>query len=281
MKGRLLDEKTCAQHVLSMSRFVNMFEPVNSLEQLNIDNIILNVYHCDLFEKLQKLPLLPPDYTCTRSLTTAVAHYAVMTRQVLYKKDDKARAGIKKVLEDIITPWSLICNKVRDESETRKYVKDAKILASYHTRNELKGISRQCYLTLKTIHHHTVTAEKPVQITKELVFKATAYLITVLFTNSSPNRSKEIETLENATVQEFFVEIHRTHLESDKYKTVGKYGKKGWWMHEAHRLATKMYDEIIECAILAGIVPTEGGIFVWSGGRTVAIFGTNGGPNNL
>ena len=254
LKRRLLDDATCKQHVLSMRRFVNMFEPVNPLEKLDLNNIILNVYHCDLFEKLQKLPLCAADYSCTLSMTTAVAHYGVMTRQLLYKKDAKARADIKTVLEDVIKPWSTICNKVRDESEARKYAKDAKLLANYHSRDELKEISRQCYLALKTIHHHVVASEEPVEITKELLFKATANNITVLFTNSSPNRSKEVETLENATVQEFLAEIHRKHLESDKYKTVGKYGKKGWWMHEAHRLATKMYDDIVECAIRAGVV---------------------------
>ena len=199
LEGRLLDKETLNQHMLSMSRFVNMFETVDPSEKLDIDNILLNVHHCDLFEKLQKLPLCPADYSCTLSLTNALAHYAVMATQVLYKRDDKASGEIMKVIKGVITPWSTLCNKVRSESEARKYTKDAKLLANYHSRDELKAISRQCYLTLQTIHHHVVSAEKPVAVTRELLFKATAYLVTVLFTNSSPNRSKEVETLENAT----------------------------------------------------------------------------------
>ena len=55
-------------------------------------------------------------------------------------------------------------------------------------------------------------------------------------------------------VQEFIATIERMYLESDKYKTIGKYGKMGWWMHQAHRTAVTLYDEIIACAIKAGVV---------------------------
>ena len=201
LQRRLLDTDTINEHMLSMSRFVNMFETVNPSEELDVDNILLNVHHCDLFPKLQKLPLCPADYGCTRSLTKALAHYAVMATQVLYKRDDKARADIKKVIGDVITPWSTLCNKVRGEGEARKYAADAKLLADYHSRDELKDMARQCYLTLKTIHHNVCEAVEKVPPTKELVFKATAHLIGAIFTNSAPNRSKEIQMLDNATVR--------------------------------------------------------------------------------
>ena len=56
-------------------------------------------------------------------------------------------------------------------------------------------------------------------------------------------------------VQEFIADVERKYLESDKYKTIGKYGKKGWWMHEAHRRATIIYDDIVERARQDGLVP--------------------------
>lgn len=200
LERRLLDKDTVNQHMLSMSRFVNMFETVDPSEKLDVDNILLNAHHCDLFLELQKLPLCAADYHCTISLTKALAHYAVMAMQVLYKKDDKARAEITKVIDYVITDWSTICNKVRTEGEARKYATDAKMLADYHSRDELKDIARQCYMTLKTIHHNVCEADEKVPPTKELVFKATAHLIGAIFTNSSPNRSKEIQTLDNETV---------------------------------------------------------------------------------
>ena len=205
--ARRLDKDTREGHVLAMSRFVNMFEPCDPSEKLDVDNILLNVHHCDLFQKLRLLPLCESDYSCTLALTTALAHYAVMSVQVSYKTDDKARATTKRIIEDVITPWNQICNKVRSEAEARKYNKDAELLSDYHSRDDLKAISKQCYLTLQTIHHNVCKGD--VKPTKELLFKATAYFVTVLFTNSAPNRSKEVQTLDTATVPLLsFMELH-------------------------------------------------------------------------
>ena len=46
-----------------------------------------------------------------------------------------------------------------------------------------------------------------------------------------------------------FLDAHaQMFLESDKYKTIDKYGRKGMWMHKAHREALRLYAEILKAA---------------------------------
>ena len=50
------------------------------------------------------------------------------------------------------------------------------------------------------------------------------------------------------TVHEFFEDKDRQHIPMDQYKTFGRYGWKGFWMHAAQRRAAELLDEIIRSA---------------------------------
>ena len=130
-----------------------------------------------------------------------------MVKSVFYKDDEKARNKISQVIEDFLTPWLERCNKARTQREGTKHTKDAELLANYHTRESLREVAWFSYLCLKTLHHE-VCVKKEVKLTPSLLFKATAYLVATIYTNTPPSRSKEIETLLTESVMSFpFMDI--------------------------------------------------------------------------
>lgn len=199
MVARRHDVATQNQHSLAVARFVNMFEPIKDDEAISVDNILINVYSSDLFEKLQTVELCAPEYSGTRHIISALAHFGVWSRSVLYKNDAKAKELVKDAFDDFVTPWSKICRKAKDDREKQKHQADAKLLNAYHFREDLQNIAWFAYLCLKTIHHE-LCEKKEVTANAYLLFKATAYLVAAVYTNSSPNRAKEVYTLESAMV---------------------------------------------------------------------------------
>ena len=148
----------------------------------------------DLFPKLMTMELFDTSCTFSVKLVKTLGHVAGMAKSVFYKGDEKARVKIDQIIEDCLTPWSERCYKAKSDRDKKKGDKDAQILANYHSRDKLKSVAWFCYLCLKTIHHH-VCKEKDTKLTPLLLFRACAFLIGALYTNSPPSRSQEIETL--------------------------------------------------------------------------------------
>ena len=64
MESNMLREKTRNKHHLGLSRFSMLFETTDE-SPLDYKNIVLNVSRSKLFDKVQALKIMAPDYSCT------------------------------------------------------------------------------------------------------------------------------------------------------------------------------------------------------------------------
>ena len=64
MESNMLKEDTRKKHHLGLSRFSMLFETIDG-SPLDYKNIVLNVSRSKLFDKVQALEIMAPDYSCT------------------------------------------------------------------------------------------------------------------------------------------------------------------------------------------------------------------------
>ena len=130
---------------------------------------------------------------------------------------------------------------VHKETQNKKYMEDALLIEKYHTPAGLKAIAFSQYLDLMTIHE-AVCKTQTHQLTDQVLFKATACVITALYTNAPPRCPMEWESLLKIVMDDFLavedVDWFAFHH--------GTYGNDGVWIHASNRRALVLYREIVD-----------------------------------
>ena len=233
-------------YMKGLGRFVSMIRTSDGSE-LDVENILVNVFRCGLFQKLLSLPILSCEYSCTRQTAFALGHFATMCKLRYQGKGDADGAqSIDQLSIGHLVPWSRRCSACQREASKAKYNADALLLAEYHSAAELKSIAFMQYLDLLTIHR-VVCEDKTQSLTPIMLFKATACVVVGFYTNAQPGRSMELETLPRAVIDTFLDTDHDFFAYSN-YKTVKVYGTGGKWVNAANRKALMLYRDIIDSA---------------------------------
>ncbi len=260
MEVRRLKPGSRKIYMKGLARFLMMVKPTDG-SNLDRQNILINVFRSNLFQKLQELPILSADYSCTRATVDALGHFAVMTKLRLQGAGDSNGAQmVDQLITGHLSPWSKRCYAAHKESLAKKYEADAKLVEKYHKPDELKKVAYSKYLDLMTIHN-AVCVEKTHQLTQPMLFKATSCVITGFYTNAPPGRSMELEALPRKTVDEFLDTEGTEHFPFSKYKTVTTYGTGGKWVNAANRQALVLYREIVDTAPELGAEKDPGNVY--------------------
>lgn len=245
MKVRRLSNDTRELYMQAFSRFCSMFKVVDGSE-LNRQNIILNVFKGDLFQQVTRMPLMSDEYGWTRQMVNALGHFAVMSKLKLQASGDtNGASAIEHFIEGHLKPWSYNCSTAQKIAGQRKYAADAELIAKYHKPAILKKVAVSQYMDLMTIWH-AVCVEKTHQLTPMILFKATSCVVQGFYTNGTPGRSMQIETLPMKTVIDFLAKELAEWFDYDKYKTADTYGRAGFWVCAANREAMRLYYDILQ-----------------------------------
>ena len=256
MEVRNLKKESREKYMIGLARFLATVRPKDG-SKLDRPNILVNIFKSGLFEQLQALPILSDSYSCTRSLVVALGHFAVMSKLRFQAAGDiNAAQVVDQVIDGHLKPWSKRCAAAHKEASQRKYMEDALLIAKYHKPDKLKQVALTQYLDLVTIHR-AVCVEKTYLLTPQMLFKATACVITGFYTNAPPGRSMELQTLPRKTADDFLTKVDAEWFDFWNYKTVKVYGKGGKWVNAANRAALSLYRELIDTApeLTAGIDP--------------------------
>ena len=241
MEVRQLKENSRQKYIFGLERFIMMLETVDG-SPLDCKNILLNVARSKLYEQMQALDILKPDYSCTLATVQALGHFAVMTKLRLATEGDRNGADmVDVVMMGVLDPWTRVCAQERRDAAAKKYSEDAKTIEDFHTPTDLNALAYSLYLDLMTIHKAVCGAD--VRCGPTLMFKATSCVIGLLYVNGLPSRSMELQTL-TAKVVKDFLNGNDMFFEVQLYKTAKFYGIVSMWIHNANRKALKLHDEI-------------------------------------
>ena len=258
MEVRRLKPNTREIYMRGLARALTMVKAVDGSD-VDCDNILLNIFRSELFQKLQELPILSDTYSPTRQTVLALCHFAVMSKLRLQAEGDGNGAQmIDQVINGHLMPWSKRCNAGQKEASMKKYNDDALLIEKYHKPYKWKEIALSQYLDLMTIHS-AVCRDATHQLTPTLLFKATACVITALYTNAPPTRSMEWQSLLDSTITEFLAVEDLDWFAFSNYKTYKVYGKGGKWIHASNRRAIVIYRELLNTKpeFRAGVSPED------------------------
>ena len=204
-----------------LARFLMIVKSVDGCD-VDCDNILINVFRSELFQKLQELPILSDTYSPTRHTVIALCHFAVMTKLRLQAEGDSNGAQmIDQVINGHLkSKRCKRCTAAQKEASTKKYIDDALLM---------------------------------------LLFKATACVITALYTNAPPTRSMKWQSLLDQTITESVAVEDLDWFAVSQYKTFKTYGNGGKWIHASNRRAIVLYRELLDTKpeLRTGVAPED------------------------
>ena len=216
-----LKKNTRAIYMKGLARFLMMVKSVDGCD-VDCDNILINVFRSELFQKLQELPILSDTYSPTRQTVLALCHFAVMSKLRLQAEGDSNGAQmIDRVINGHLKAKRCKrCTAAQKEASTKKYIDDALLM---------------------------------------LLFKATACVITALYTNAPPTRSMKWQSLLDQTITDSVAVEDMDWFAVSKYKTFKTYGNGGKWIHASNRRAIVLYRELLDTKpeLRTGVAPED------------------------
>ena len=121
MQEMSLTSSTRTNYQTALMRFMGMFEAVDG-SSVDYTNLLLNILRTELFETLQSLDILEPEFSWTSTIILALGHFANMQKLRFNMEGNRLASDlIEGIIDVYLRPWMRAANAAKKRRTRRRH----------------------------------------------------------------------------------------------------------------------------------------------------------------